>query len=120
MKKKIVIGKNYLEKVPMRPEHINWEIDEKGIVTLSIENKGWANRVAQKLFHRPKISYVHLDEMGSFIWPLIDGEKDIIELGRLVDEHFGEDAHPLYERLARYFQIMESYRFVVFKGDKKK
>lgn len=120
MKKKIVISKNYLEKIPMRPEHINWEIGEDKMVTLSLENKGWANKLAQKLFRRPKISYVHLDEMGSFIWPLIDGQKDIIELGKLVEEHFGQKAHPLYERLARYFQIMESYRFIVFKEDKKK
>lgn len=119
-KKKNIISKNYLEKIPVRPEAIGWNTDEKGIVILEIENKGWANRIAQKLFKRPKISYVHLDEMGSFVWPLIDGEKDIIELGKLVEEHFGEKANPLYERLARYFQILESYRFVTFKETEKK
>lgn len=119
-KKKNVISKNYLEKIPVRPASIGWEIDEKGIVTLSIENKGWANFLAQKLFKRPKISYVHLDEMGSFIWPIIDGEKNIIELGEVVKEHFGDAANPLYERLARYFQILESYRFVEWKQTDKK
>ena len=94
--------------------------DEKGIVTLEIENKGWANKLAQKFFKRPRVSYVHLDEMGSFIWPLIDGENNIIELGKLVQEHFGENANPLYERLARYFQILESYRFVEWKELNKK
>ena len=112
MKKKIVIQKNYLEKIPMRPAHIQWEIKENGLVTLSIQNTGWANWIAQKFFRRPKVSYVHLDEMGSFVWPLLDGEKNIIELGKLVDAHFGEKAHPLYERLARYFQIMDSYHFI--------
>lgn len=119
-KKKIIIQKNYLEKVPVRPAHIQWEIGENALVTLSIENTGWANRLAQKLFHRPKVSFVHLDEMGSFIWPLLDGQKNIIEIGKLVEEHFGEKAHPLYERLARYFQIMESYRFVEWKEFQKK
>lgn len=119
-KKKNVISKNYLEKIPQKPESIGWKADEKGIVTLEIENKGWANKIAQKLFKRPKVSYVHLDEMGSFIWPHIDGEKNIIELGQLVEEHFGEKANPLYERLARYFQILESYRFVVWKQTDKK
>ncbi len=114
-KKKNVISKNYLEKIPKRPSSIGWEADEKGIVTLSIENKGWANKLAQKLFKRPKVSYVHLDEMGSFIWPLLDGEKDIIALGELVDEKFGAAAHPLYERLATYFQILDSYGFVAWK-----
>ena len=39
-------------------------------------------------------------------------EKNITEIGEAVDEHFGEKAHPLYERLAKYFQILESYGFV--------
>ena len=64
------------------------------------------------------MSYVHLDEMGSFVWPLLDGEKNIIQLGKLVDAHFGEKAHPLYERLARYFQIMDSYHFIDWKQSK--
>ncbi len=115
MKKKIVIQKNYLEKIPMRPTHIQWETKEDGMVTLSIQNTGWANWIAQKFFRRPKVSYVHLDEMGSFVWPLLDGKKNIIELGKLVDAHFGEKAHPLYERLARYFQIMDSYHFIDWK-----
>lgn len=111
-KKKIVISKNYLDKIPSHPDAIGWSQDEEGKVTLEIENKGWANKIAQKLFKRPKISYVHLDEMGSFLWPLIDGKADIVELGKKVDEHFGESAHPLYERLARYFQILDSYHFI--------
>ena len=111
-KKKNVISENYLEKIPCRSSLINWNTDEEGIVTLEIENKGWANRIAQKLFKRPKISYIHLDKLGSFVWPLIDGKTNITELGKLVDEKFGEEAHPLYERLARYFQILDSYHFI--------
>ena len=106
---------NYLEKIPCYKEGLCYETDESGKVTLLIENKGVFNRIAQKLFKKPKISYIHLDEMGSFVWPLIDGEKDITEIGKTVKEHFGEKAEPLYERLAKYFQILESYGFIIFK-----
>lgn len=105
---------NYLDKKPLRKEGMGWKTDENGIVTLEIENKGVFNRIAQKLFKKPKISYVHLDAMGSFIWPIIDGEKNITEIGKEVDGHFGEKAHPLYERLAKYFQILDSYGFITF------
>ena len=83
-----------------------------------MENKGIANRIAQKLFKKPKISYVHLDKMGSFVWSLIDGEKSIVELGEAVEEKFGEEAHPLYERLAKYFQILDSYHFISWNDNK--
>jgi len=112
MKKSTVTSENYLERIPVRSAAIGWSIDDKGMVTLEIENKGVFNRVAQKLFKKPRISYVHLDETGSFVWPLIDGTSDILTLGKVVDEHFGEAAHPLYERLARFFQILDSYGFI--------
>ena len=116
MSKKEVISENYLEKIPVKNENIQWKQDENGAVTLEIENTGFFNTVAQKFFKKPKISYVHLDENGSFLWPLLDGEKSILDLGVLVKEHFGEKAEPLYERLAKYFQILESYKFVEFRN----
>ena len=108
-------SENYLEKIPLRNPEIKWTADENGIVTLQVENKGVANKIAQKLLKKPKISYIHLDENGSFIWPLIDGGKDIIAIGEFVKEHFGEKASPLYERLAKFFQILDSYGFVSWK-----
>ncbi len=108
--------KNYLDNIPVRSEKIKWSTDGEGAVTLEIENKGIFNCIFQKLFKKPKTSYIHLDETGSFVWPLIDGERDITALGKLVDQKFGEEAHPLYERLAKFFQILESYGFVSMKN----
>ena len=65
---------NYLERKPKRHEAIAWAKDEKGIVTLDIENTGFFNRLAQKFFHKPKVTHIHLDEMGSFVWPIMDGK----------------------------------------------
>ena len=79
-----------------------------------IENKGMFNTIAQKVFGKPRFSKVHLDEMGTFIWPEIDGAKTVQELALLVKEHFGDKAEPLYPRIVKYFQIMESYEFVHF------
>ena len=112
MKNKKMTSQNYLEKKPVHTEGIGWSKDEKGVVTLEVHNKGVFNFIAQKFFNRPKVSYIHLDEMGSFVWPLIDGEKDIIEIGKLVENEFGEKANPLYERLVHFFRVLESYKFI--------
>lgn len=115
MKKKgSVIPQNYLEKIPARPDSVKWSTGDDGIVTLEIENKGFFNRIAQKFFRRPKVSYIHLDKTGSFLWPLIDGKHSITELGVSVEERFGDEANPLYERLATYFRILDSYGFIVW------
>lgn len=115
MRKKNVIDENFLDKVPHHKEGLGFSTDENGLVTLEMENTGAMNRIAQKILRKPKISYIHLEEFGSFIWPLIDGKKSILEIGEDVDKHFGEKAHPLYERLATYFKTLESYGFVKMK-----
>lgn len=115
MKNKKQTQENYLEKCPVHPEWLKWSADESGMVTLDIENKGVFNTIAQKLLKKPKVTHIHLDEIGSFVWPLIDGEKKIMDMGEPMEEHFGEKAHPTYERLAKFFQILESYGFVEWK-----
>ena len=109
-------NENYLERIPVRRGDITHKTANDGIVTLEIENKGPFNRIAQKLFKKPKISYIHLDEFGSFVWTIIDGEKSIYELATEVDRRFGEKAHPLYERLSKYISILVSYGFVHWKN----
>lgn len=111
-------AENYLERIPVKSDTIGFDTDENGIVTLSKENKGVMNRIAQVLIKKPKVSYIHLDEFGSFVWLRIDGESDIVKIGESVKEHFGDRAEPLYERLAKYVGILASYGFVTFKSTK--
>ena len=106
---------NYLDKIPQRNEVFSWYKDENGIVTIEVENKGLFNRIAQKLLKKPKVTKVHLDENGSFIWPLLDGEMTVSQIAQKVLEHFGEKANPLYERLIKYLGILESYKFIKYK-----
>ena len=102
------------------PKIKEWKADEQGIVTLSIENKGVMNTLMQKLIHKPRISYVHLDEMGSFIWQQLDGKTNVAAIAAVVHAHFGENAEPLYERLLKFFEIVERYDFIFWlKPDKK-
>lgn len=106
------ISANYLDFIPKHNDKYTWEIDEQGAVTIFVENKGMFNRLAQKFLKKPKVSQVHLEEMGSFIWPLIDGERSILVIGESVKDHFGEEAEPLYPRLVQYIKNLESYDFI--------
>lgn len=108
--------KNYLDLIPERAPEISWSEDENSNIILSVENTGFFNRIAQKLFKRPRFTQVHMEKYGSFLWPLLDGEKTVMELAQLQKEAFGEEVEPLYPRVVKYFQIMESYHFIRFKN----
>ncbi len=118
MKKNKTMPENYLEKIPLRAEIICWSKDEYELVTLEVENRGVFNRIAQKLFKKPKVSYIHLDENGSFVWQQLDGEKNLVAIGEAIKEHFGGNAEPLYPRLSQFIKILESYNFISFKVKK--
>ena len=96
---------NFLEYIPKIKEGISWKPEQDHVI-IDMENKGLANRIAQICFGRPKVSHITLEELGSFIWQQIDGEKSILQIGELVREAFGEKAEPLYERLAQYMTIL--------------
>ena len=115
MKRKKVIEENFLEKIPFHKENLGYSIDDNGNVTLEMENTGVVNKIAQKLLRKPKVSYIHLEEFGSFIWPVIDGNKTIYDIAKEVEEHFGEKANPLFERISTYFTMLERYEFVTLR-----
>ena len=114
MIKQMKTKENYLEKIPCKNSSIKWSQDESGLVTLEVQNRGFANLLAQKLLKKPKVSFIHLEKFGSFIWTAIDGGRDIIAIGKLVKEQFGEKAEPLYERLSTYMKTLKSNGFIDF------
>ena len=71
--------KNYIDNIP-RINDMKWEVLEDGIVEITVENTGFYNKVAQRLFKKPRYSFIKLDEYGSFVWQQIDGKKSIYEI----------------------------------------
>ena len=105
---------NYLKRMPEKNNKISWFEDEMGCVTVKIEN----NRLLRMILNKPKTSYIHLDDMGSFIWNEIDGKSNLIEIGKKLSDRFGEKANPLYERLSKFFGILEGCRFISWNKSK--
>ena len=103
---------NFLDYVPVISDKHKWEADEEGNVTIFIENKGIFNWLAQKLLKKPKVSQLHFERFGSYIFPLIDGKTSIYEIGQKVKVHFGDEAEPLYPRLTEYIKMLHDYGFV--------
>ena len=108
MKKEI----NYLENKPTRPSTVKWHCDEKEMVTIEKENKGFFNRAAQLLLKKPKISYIHFDEIGSIVYPLLDGQRTVQEIGEILHEKLGDSAEPLFERLIPYLLSLKNLGFI--------
>ncbi len=111
---------NFLDYIPKHNSLIPFEENKDGNVEILRKNRGLFNRIAQIFFRKPKISRIELDTFGSFIWKQIDGKKDVYQIGRLVKDKFGEEAEPLYERLAKFLHILRSNDFILYVNLQKK
>lgn len=108
-------SKNYLEFVPIKSEKIEEKIKEDGNIQLIVPRTSFFDKIAIKLFFAPDKFKIDLDELGSFIWKNIDGERNVYKIGELVKEKFKEKAEPLYERLVEYLNILNNNKFISFR-----
>lgn len=108
---------NYLERIPVINKK-KWDVGEDGIVEITVENKGFYNTIAQKIFHKPRYSFIKLDAYGSCVWKEIDGQKSVYEIGQILSENHKDAQNQLYERLATFFGILDRNGYIVWKSEK--
>ena len=119
MKKKGNIeNRNYVNRIP-RINNKKWEVMEDGIVEVTIENTGFYNTIAQKLFKKPRYSFIKLDKYGSYVWQQIDGKKSIYQIGQILKEKHKGASNQLYERLSAFFGILERNGYIMFINEEK-
>ncbi|MEG0080243.1 PqqD family peptide modification chaperone, partial [Enterococcus sp.] len=65
-------------------------------------------RAFRKLkFKIPMYKNVELDKYGSYIFLQVDGERTVEEIGKNLELKYGEESHPLYERLLLFLNHIE-------------
>lgn len=111
-------SKNYLDFVPVIDPRNTWD-EKDGKVTIHMVHRGVYATIAQKVFSKPRVSHIDLDEYGSFLWLQFDGEKTVGELADAMKEKFGAEAEPLYDRLIHYMQILRNNDFILLGGKDK-
>lgn len=107
---------NYLDYIPRPNRLFETEINDAGHVEILTEHRGFYNKIAQKIFKKPRFSHIELDDFGTFIWNQMDGRKSIYEIGGAVKEQFGEKAEPLYERLSKFMKILHDQHYIVYEN----
>jgi hypothetical protein len=55
---------------------------------------------------------VKLDQYGSAVWELCDGGKTVEQIGKAIEERFGEKVEPLYPRLSKFLELLERSKLI--------
>lgn len=107
---------NALDLLPRRC--CEWKKESDGHICLQVPRfrNAWIRRLAMRLGKSENVN-THLDETGTRVWELIDGERRIEEIGREMEEKDGESVQQKYERLTTFMMILEKNSFIQFQRD---
>lgn len=101
-------NEDVLNLVFKKNENIEYKVNDSGIVIIQEKQDHKIQRVFRKLrFKIPMYKNIELDECGSFIFLQVDGNKNVKELGEILESKYGEESHPLYERLLLFLNHIE-------------
>ncbi len=103
-----------LDAVPVRCSHITTEWDGDCIViSYPRFKRKWMRRLLLPKGMSPDI-HVHLEEHGSAVWNLIDGQRTVREIVSLLAEHFHPD-EDYASRVTTYMMQLQRDNFVKLK-----
>lgn len=115
-KKKQNIIYNYLDFTPCRNQEFT--VDD-GIVKLVIP-KFKSNFMKSLIPSRKSQNYkVKLDEIGSEVWLLIDGDNRVSDIAAKLREKLGGRIEPAEERITKFLTDLHYQKFIYFKELKK-
>ena len=106
------LSANYMDIVFSRNAEIQWRVKENGFVEVDMENKGFFNSVAQKFFHRPRVSHIALDKYGSTLWLALDGTATVNDLLAKMNETFPAETDKMLNRLVQFLTTLERWEFI--------
>ena len=89
-------------------DKIEYEVDKEGIVTVLEKQDHRIQNFLRKLkFKIPMYKKMILDKYSSYIFSQIDGKKTVKEIGENLELKYGQESHPLYERLLLFLNHIE-------------
>ena len=103
---------NYMDLVFKKNAEIQWRVKEDGFVEVDMVNKGFFNSIAQKFFHRPRVSHIALDKYGSTLWLALDGTATVNTLLAKMNETFPAETDKMLNRLVQFLTTLERWEFI--------
>ena len=112
MAKKKKISQNYMDTILIPNPERKWSVRDDGIVVIDMENKGFYHRIAQKFFHRPKVSHIALDTYGTAVWKALDGEHTVFDVVNLMKKQFPAEENRMLDRVITFLHTLQVNGFV--------
>lgn len=110
--KKQKIDKNYLDIVFIPNPERKWSEREDGMVVIDMVNKGFFHSIAQKFFHKPRVSHIALDQYGTTLWKALDGNRNLFDVIHVMEEVFPDEKDRMLDRVVTFAHTLQVNHFI--------
>jgi len=117
MAKKKKIRQNYMDTVLIPNPTQKWSVRDDGIVVIDIKNKGFYHWIAQKFFHRPKVSHIALDSYGTAVWTALDGKHTVFDIVNHMKKQFPKEEARMLDRVVTFLHTLQVNRLIIVKKE---
>jgi hypothetical protein len=106
---------NLLDLVPQRVKDWETEPDGRVVVLQPRFEHPFLERHLLPRMSRPYFR-VRLDQYGTAVWLQIDGLNSVRRIGELLQEQYGQDVEPIFQRLGLFVQQLDRARLIRLMG----
>lgn len=93
----------------LRPKRMrSFEELDDGTIDVLIPRYGnnFVGRVLKKVLNERPVR-VRLDDVGTSVWRLCDGDRTVLEIGRTMRSRHGDGIEPVFDRLETFLKQMQ-------------
>jgi hypothetical protein len=106
--------KTEINLLDLRPKRtVKWKPGKKVTIIVPKARNIIGKHFCDALGIKPTYN-IHLDEYGSAVWELCDGERTIKVIAQELKTKFGKKVEPLYGRLAEFIRVLKNEGLIKF------
>lgn len=104
---------------PARNELLAWETTAAGEARITVtRQENWKTRLLSKVFYIPERRSITLDEVGTEVWQMCDGQTTVAQMIDRLRERYKLDRKEAEVSLLSYLKTLGQKRFVGFLVDR--
>jgi hypothetical protein len=114
-KDEVLAGENLLEMTPLRVAE--WqEVEDRVVVERPRPRARGLRGLGERVSYLLSMRKIRLDERGSFLWHLVDGEHSVAEVAEAMRSEFGEQVEPAEERVGHLIRLLRREHLLAYPG----
>lgn len=116
-RKRKTASSNYLDLILIPHPECSWSVKKDGSIVIDMIHKGFFHGIAQKFFHKPRVSHISLDTYGTTLWKALDGTNSVFTVIHIMEEAFPNEKERMTDRVITFLHTLQIYHFIIAKNE---